>query len=171
MNKKEASAIDPESLIDTTQTETPELHTLIQNGLTFSIPKKSLLRFFGKPERTFTIKQPFLGTLEKICNVGCEMVYSDEDLDANPLLESKRLTRESAKKCARVIAIAILNGWVNIFLFAPLLSRYLLWRLSPSDLIYLTMMVSQISNFGDFISAVRLLSAAYRTTQPTTHEE
>ena len=40
-----------------------ELNTFIKKGMRFTTPKRSLLRHFGKPERSFLIQQSFLGRL------------------------------------------------------------------------------------------------------------
>lgn len=150
--------------------ETQEMNLLMEKGVHFTVPKRSLLRFIGSPERTFEIKQPFLGTLDAMSRVSIDLAISEEAIDANPLQESKRLSSQNARKCARIIAMAILNGYWRIKLFAPFLATYLFWRLTPEKLIQLTLMINRISNLGDFINSIRLMSAS-RTTAPTRIEQ
>lgn len=145
--------------------ETSELNTLLERGMEFTVPKRSLLRWLGKPERTFEIKQPFLHTLDCLSAEFIAMDFSEAQLKLNPLGESKILAKKNAYLCAKVVAIAILNRRWKIRLLSPLLAYYLLDRLTPAKLFNLVVMINTISNLGDFTSSIRFLHAS-RTTTP-----
>lgn len=146
--------------------EQHEADVLINKGIRFTVPKRSLLRHFSKQkQRTFTIEQPYLGTLDVLSRVFLSIEFEESMLAENALAEAKRITAESARKCALAVAIAVLNSKWKIRLFAPLMANYFLWRIQPSKLIRLAIYINQINNLGDFISSIRLMSAT-RTTAP-----
>jgi len=158
-------------VFDAIRAEKAELDTLIEQGMTFEVPKRSLLRFIGKSKRTFLISQPYLGTLDRLSAEFIQMSFSEDKLKADPIGESKRLMHQNARRCAKVVAIAILNSSWKIRLLSGLLARYLLWRITPQQLFNLTMIINRISNMADFTNSIRFLSISNRTTAPGLIEE
>ncbi|PLK44407.1 hypothetical protein [Emticicia sp. TH156] len=151
---------------DPRRAEMHEADVLINRGVQFTVPKRSILRYFSKQKlRTFTIEQPYLGTLDTLSHLFLSIEFNEEMLSENALAEAKRITAESAKKCAMAVAVSVLNSKWKIRLFAGLLANYFLWHIQPSKLIQLTIYINQINNLGDFISSIRLMSAT-RTTAP-----
>lgn len=155
---------------DNIRAEKQELDTLIERGMTFTVPVRSILRYLGKTERSFIIRQPYLGTLDYLSREFIDMDFSEEKLQGNAMGESKRLIAHNARRCARVIAIAILNSKWRIKLLAPLLASYLLWRITPDKLFKLTLLINTISNVADFTNSIRFLSVT-RTTSPALMEK
>ncbi|MVM35259.1 hypothetical protein GO755_34880 [Spirosoma sp. HMF4905] len=156
--------------MDNLLAEQAELNALIEKGAFFTTPKQSLLRFWGSEERRFTIKPFFLGTIDRLGAEFFDMGFSEAAIDADPFGESKRLASQNAKRCARVVAIAILNRKWPIKFLTPFLANYLLWRVTPNKLWQLTLIINQMMNLGDFTNSIRYLQVT-RTTAPALVEE
>lgn len=146
-------------------TEQKAVDTLLHRGVRVSIPKRSLLRYIGKTDRTFTIRQSYLGTLFEISRVALRLDYDEKLIADNAFAESKQLAKRHVKSMALICAIAILNSKWKIYLLSWPLSRYLLWRLTPQRLAQLSLTVMQLNNISDFINSIRLMSGA-RMTAP-----
>ena len=152
---------------DPLKAEAQELDLLIGQGMGLRIPKRSMLKYFSKKkERRFVIHQPFLGTLDYLSKEYIQMGFDEQALTADPMGESKRLVFRNARRCARIVAISILNNRLQIGLLLPFLSRYLLWHLTPDTLFQLTVQINRISNIADFTASIRFLSITKRTTEP-----
>lgn len=156
---------------DLAQAEAAELDGLIENGLKFTVPRRSIWRRIGKPERTFVIRQPYLGTLDRLSVEFLQMGFDEDMLKADTMNEARRLTAENANRCARIVAIAVLNSQWKIKWLTGLLARYFRWRITPQKLLNLTVIINQVSNVGDFINSIRFLSATPRTTAPSRIEK
>jgi len=156
---------------DAIRAERDELNTLIERGVSFTVAKRSWLRRIGKPHREFVLKQPYLGTLDYLSREYIEMDFNEANFSEGQILsESKRLMARNATRCARIVALAILNDYWGIRLLSGLLSRYLLWHVTPQKLFQLTILINQISNVADFTNSIRFLSVS-RTTAPPTRIE
>lgn len=151
--------------------EQQQLDVLLDKGMFFDVEKRSLLRFIGKKERRFVIKQPYLGTLDALSNEFIKMEYSEDELKKDPFGESKRIVEHNALRCGRVIAIALLNSQWGIKLFTRILANYFVWHLNPQKLLDLTMMINTMANIPAFINSIRYLSVEKRTTKPILIEE
>lgn len=150
--------------------EKNEADILIDRGFFFEVPKKSLLRWFSKKKtRRFEIQQPYLGVLDMINRIFLDIEFNEKEITENPLTETKKLVIHS-RKLAEVIAIVILGSKWKIRLFAKVLGRYFLWRITPDNLLQITLGISQMSNLENFIVSIRLMSRI-RTTAPKPIEE
>ncbi len=147
------------------ETEQKAIDAMLQRGIKVSIPERSLLRFIGKKERHFTVRQSYLGTLYEISRVALKLEYSESKISESAFTESKVLAEKYARNMALICAIAILNSKWGIRLFKGMLARYLLWRLTPQRLAQLSIVVMQMNNISDFINSIRLMSAV-RLTAP-----
>lgn len=141
-------------------TEQKAVDTMLQRGIKVSIPKRSILRYVGKKDRTFTIRQSYLGTLYEISRVALRLDYDEKRIAKNAFGESKALAKKHARDMALICAIAILNSKWRIRLLSWPLSLYLFWRITPELLAKLSLMVMQLNNISDFINSIRLMSAA-----------
>ncbi len=153
---------------ETIQAEKVELNTIIERGAKFSVDRRSLLsRLLKKPQRQFVIYQPYLGTLDYLSAEFIQMEFDAKRLEEQRFDETKRLVAINARRCARIVAIAVLNRKLYIKHLTRPLTEYLLWRVTPSKLYQLAMLISQMSNLVDFTSSIRLMSTQKRTTDPT----
>jgi hypothetical protein len=153
---------------DQLKAEKAELSTIIERGASFSVGCRSLLsRLIRKKERRFVIYQPYLGTLDYLSAEFIQMDFDQARLNGDGYNEAKRLASVNARRCARIIAIAILNRKLGIKYLTRPLASYLLWRVTPAKLYQLAMLISQMSNLVDFIGSIELMSIQKRTTDPT----
>lgn len=157
---------ETEDIFNTYQAEVNEANVLIESGMKFSVEKQSFLKYFSKSkQRTFTVKQPFLGTLDIISALFLSINFDEKLLEENFLSSSKEIVSRSVKTCAMVVAVSVLNSQFKIKLFSKILAQYLLWRMRPSDLMKMSIIIHKINNYGDFINSIRLMSTV-RTTAP-----
>lgn len=157
--------MNDEQSFDALQAEKNELDLLIDRGVEFTTPRMITGLFSKKKERVHLIQQPYLGTLDRLSAEFIQMDFSETRLKEDPMNESKRLTLANARRCARIVAIAVLNNEFKIRFLTSFLTWYLLWRVTPSKLLQLTLLINSMSNVGDFTASIRLLSVA-RTTAP-----
>lgn len=161
----------PDNAFNAIRAERNELDILIDRGMYFTVPMRSLLKYFSKTkERTLIIRAPFVHTQDRLSREFIDMDFSEEALQANPLGESKRLVAKNALRFARIVAIAILNRRWKINLLGPLLAHYLADRITSAKLLQIVLIINQISNTGDFINSIRLTFAS-RTTIPALMEK
>jgi len=101
----------------------------------------------------------------------------------NGISESKKMVREHSRRMARIVALAVLGEDYIIATGEGHRTRYthdekrlkelteiFYKNIKPSKLVQLTILVNQMSNIGDFINSIRLMSAS-RTTMPILVEE
>lgn len=160
-----------EEQFDKLGAEQRELDVLLGRGVHFDVPARSLIaRLQKKKTRRFEIHQPYLGTLDLLSQEFLRMGFDEQQLADDAFGESKRLVLRNARRAARVVAIAVLNSrWKCLFL-TGLLAQYFVWRVTPAKLAQLAMLISQVSNLGDFTNSIRLLSVN-RTTNPALMEK
>lgn len=170
--------------------ERSELNALIGRGVSFEVEDvqvQSSPRFFGLFEkksivhvtRTFVIKEPTLGTLDRLSAEWIEMAIDEEELKGeDAMYQARILAKKHALRCAKVIALAVLGsdylvpravrGGVSydydtkrLEELTSLFAR----RIKPSELYQLYTLIGAMCNFGDFLNSIRLMSAD-RTTSP-----
>ena len=148
--------LTPEERINAEQ---GELDSLIEKGFSFKVKK-----------REFLVREPYLGTLDRLSDLFIKMDYDITKLDTEFMQESKRMAHASAKMCAKVIAIAVLNNKWKIRLLSGAMYRYFLWNIQPSKLFELTRLINLTCNLRDFTYSIISMSAA-RTTKPEMIEQ
>lgn len=153
---------------DANKAEVSELNLLINKGMDITVGK-----------RKFTITEPYLGTLDELSAISIGINFKEDDLDKEDyqgmLQSTKLIVNKNAKKQAKYTATAIVNSkyiipftsirFINDIM-VNLLTKWLYWRLKPSKLAQLCLVINSISNYPDFINSIRLTLAAPRTTQP-----
>ena len=160
-----------ENTFDAKQAELNESQNLIERGVEFTTPKKSILKYFSKQkERKFVIRQPYIGALDLMCYEFLQTEIDEDLLQGDPLSEAKKLSHKSVKRLAAIVAIAVLDSWWKIKLFKDVLTTYFLWRITPKKLLEISLIINQMCNFSDFINSTRLMSVT-KTTTPTPVEE
>lgn len=153
-----------EDEINAKKVEKQELDILLEKGLEFTAGGKK-----------YTIKQPYLGTLDYIAeqllklHVNREILSSEDPMEI--FAEQKRMIRPNAKICARIVAIAVLNSRWKIKFLAGLYARRFYWTVTPEDMMKLTNIILKACNLADFTSSIALLSATERTTAPQAIED
>lgn len=175
--------------------EKQELNLLIDRGMSFQVERtvykrpKGIFSGFMKaaPEKEvlqFTIQEPTLSTLDRLSVEQIDIVIDEAALKSDVAIsEAKKITHEHARRMARIIAIATMGqDYIKAVQTGARvkyerdnqkldeLTDLFLQYIKPSQLIQLTLMVNTMSNLGDFINSIRLMSAV-RTTMPTLIEE
>lgn len=173
--------------------EHEELNLLIQRGVKFDVTtkirrrKKGLRGFFSRPEtvnetHTFEIHEPTLSVLDRISALSLAIDIDEATINAEgeaALTEARQVTKENIMRMARVVAVAVLGedyhvtevnrfGKVKKYNDDKELDRLtalFFHSVKPSVLVGLVAMITGMSNLGDFINSMRLLSGA-RTATP-----
>jgi hypothetical protein len=154
--------------------EREELNLLVQRGFNFTVT-------VGKRKKTFEINEPTLSVLDHISDISLDMVINEDELsqeNSDIIVTARKLVKENIRRLAAIIAIAVLGEsyYTNIPVLKQILKVFYRIRLrkltdlflhtiQPSKLVVLASTITGISNLGDFINSMRLLSGA-RTTQP-----
>lgn len=141
------------------------IDTLLNNGISFEMPRKGLLKYILGKTKKYIIRQPYLGTLDYITKEYLSMNVDEKVLKSATIEESWQLTANHTQAMARIIAIAILNSKWRIKFLTGYLSRKLMWELNPSKLRSISVLIAAISNTADFTNSIRLMSGM-RTTAP-----
>lgn len=175
--------------------EKSELSVLLNKGIEFEVEDTRFdveKRFFGlmkkrvpvKYKRTFKIGELTLGTLDRLSAEWIEFEISEKELATDDRMKvAKALTYEHSLRCAKIIALAVLDSDYLVPVHSGGFIKYredveklqeltdLFARtIKPSDLFYLVSIINLMSNLGDFTNSIRLMGVA-RTTAPDRIEE
>lgn len=175
--------------------EKNELQVLLNKGIEFEVEDvqfETRKRLFGlirkrfpvKIKRKFKIRELTLGTLDRLSAEWIEFEIDEKKMKSDDGMQvAKSLVHNHSKRCARIIALAVLdsdylipvksNGFVrykeNVKELDNLTDLFLR-TIKPSELFRLTTLINLMSNFGDFTNSIRLMLSA-RTTMPDRIEE
>lgn len=177
------------------QAERSEINLLIEKGVNISVErtirkkKKGLAGFIGKKIAVtellkFTIKEPTLAVLDLIASEQLDLNMSEEEMASDVgVQKAKILSKEQNVRMARIVAISVLGEDYFICEQHGNGSRYKYddkrldeltelfnKHVKPSKLLQYCVLINTMSNLGDFINSIRLMSAA-RTTMPTRIEQ
>ncbi|MCM1168787.1 MAG: hypothetical protein NC324_02510 [Bacteroides sp.] len=173
--------------------ERNELRSLIDKGVSFEVKDIQIerrgIRPFRKSKavevtRKFTINELTLATLDRISAEGIEMAIDEARLKGEKTLAYARgIAVKHARRCARIVAIAVLNEsrlvakpcrggtrWVENSKEIDRLTDLFMRTVNPSMLYRITLLVNSMSNIGDFVNSIRLMQAM-RTTMPNLIEQ
>lgn len=179
-----------ETKLENLEREQNELRHMINQGLNFDINVSYSRRrpgFFGRfrkrekitEKRAYTIKEPTLATLDRLSALWVQMEIDETKLgEADYLATARNLAQKEARRLAEVVAVAVLGeDYYDVedrrgsFQYKPndarlqALANTFFHAVKPSDLFTLAVLITNVSNLGDFISSIRLMSAA-RTSEP-----
>lgn len=163
---------------------------MINKGLTFDVEvrirrrRPGLFGYFRKREtikekRVYTVYEPTLATLDRLSALWVQMEIDETKLDDGDYLATARtLANKEAKRLAEVVAVAVLGedlynvtGSGAACQYRPdekklrELANIFFHSVKPSELFTLAVLITNVSNLGDFISSMRLMSAT-RTSEP-----
>lgn len=176
-----------------TAIEREELNRLVKRGVKFDILYTRLVRskgirgFFQRKHRedvveTYEVHEPTLAVLDRLSDVWLDLHFNEDILDAggkDTLTEAKKIANDNANKLARVVAIAVLGEDYHVIEVGvggkvrrynddkelDRLTELFFHTIQPSKLLTIANAILNISNLGDFIGSMRLMSGA-RTTLP-----
>ena len=176
--------------------EKNELNVLINKGVSFEVADTEFevkRMFFGlikkrvpmKVMRNFKIEEPTLGTLDRLSSEWIEFAIDEQALQSDDGMKHARtLTNHHAKRCAKVIALAVLGSdylipkparhgvvkYVEDTARLKELIELFTRTIKPSRLYQLYVLINAMCNLGDFTNSIRLMSAD-RTTMPILIED
>ncbi len=133
---------------DELSVEKQAINTLLEHGMTF---KAGLFRFH--------MQQPYLGTILHMSKLYAEIAIDEEKIKDSAYAGSYMLVPDNAMRVAKLVAIAILRTNIKIKLFSRILTKYLLWNLTPEKLFTVMGMVLVIGNTASFTNSIRLIQA------------
>jgi hypothetical protein len=174
--------------------EKQEINLLIDKGVNISVDRTIYVRHHGFIKRfwkkvkrietvKFTIHEPTLSTLDRITAEQIDLRIDESLLKESAMQEAKMLVSKHGRRLARIIALAVIGQDYVISIQESgrivhknddkrldELTELFFMNLKPSQLVQYCILINTMSNIGDFISSIRLMSAA-RTTMPNLIEE
>lgn len=176
--------------------EQSELNVLINKGVDFDVEDYDIEikpKFFGllkkrtivKTNRKFKIEEPTLGTLDRLSAEQIEFSLDELSLKSKDGMQIARtMVNKHSLRCAKLVAIAVLGsdylipipGKNNVVRYKEDVKRLneltslFARQIKPSKLYQLCVLINAMSNLGDFLNSIRLMSAD-RTTMPIRIEE
>lgn len=179
-----------EEKIEALTREQTELRKMIGEGVNFDVDityyrrKPGIWGYFKKRDKVkekkvYTIQEPTLATLDRLSLIWLKMEIDETKLGDDDYLRTARaLANKEAKQLAEVVATAVLGEDYYIATFDGTtyrrkedrkalrdLTRLFFHTLKPSELLTLAIIITNVSNLGDFVNSMRLMSAA-RTSAP-----
>ena len=170
--------------------ERRELNTIIGKGVSFEVKDvefETKTRFWGLVKKhiphevthKFTIQEPTLSTLDRLSAEWVEFAIDEQELQKPESMKAARtLAHFHARRAAKVVAIAALGEerlipkpckagtiWVEDEKRLEELTDLFARKIKPSRLHQLYNIVNTMSNLGDFVNSIRLMSIE-RTTVP-----
>lgn len=175
--------------------EKSELNALIRKGVSFEVKDVQVeteKRFFGLVRRRrlvevirkFTIEEPTLSTLDRLSAEWIELAIDEKAMKSDDaMVVARTMAHKHSIRCARIVAIAVLGvdrlkcesksgypHWVEDTEKLNTLTDLFARQIKPSRLHQLAVLVNSMSNLGDFMNSIRLMSTD-RTTTPIRIEE
>lgn len=166
---------------------------MIDEGVDFDVEvthyrrKPGVFGFFRRREKitetkVFKIKEPTLSTLDRLSYIWLQMEIDETKLNDEDYLRTARaLANKEAAKLAEVVAVAVLGEDYYVATYDGAtyrrkedkkalrdLTALFYHTLKPSELLTLAIIITNVSNLGDFVNSMRLMSAA-RTSDPETN--
>jgi hypothetical protein len=141
---------------------------LLDKGIKVPAMAPLFLRVFGKRQVSFTVRQPFLGTLYRISLLYLEMNISDERLENMDAENVHVLFAQHGQTLAKIAAQAILNGHWSGKLLGGMLGRWLFWHLNSVHLLYIVKTLVSITGTDAFTNTIGLVRDMKMTTPSQT---
>lgn len=157
------------------------LHTIIGNGLSFTIDysvlvrQKGILGFFKKKvlekrKEELVIKEPTLAVLDRVSEiiVGLDLSSVDKK-DSDFSIEGYKLANKHSRDIARAVAILVLGEEYYAVKGGndkeiERLTEIVFRSMKPSQIAEVALYVNTASNLVDFVSSMRLMKMSVTTT-------
>lgn len=154
--------------------EKNEIDLLTNKGVFFDVEPledKSFWSKFKRKEKTqrFYIYPSFLGTMDLLAAEFIQMRFDQIALQDDWYEEIKRMVQTDVKRCAKIVAIAVLNK--KDMSEVDKYTDYFLWRLTAPTLLKVCQIIYNQAKLQDFFASIALLSVKERTTSPAPIEK
>lgn len=145
-------------MTQTTEQETQEraIEALMEKGVSYTVKRKGLLSYVF-PQFKIKIAPPTLGVLYNISSAFGGIDIDEEKVEASPLSYGFALVEENAHRLSQALAVAILADKFLIKCIGGLVSRYIMWQLTPRDMFMLVVNILTMCGTADFINSIRLI--------------
>ena len=177
------------------EAEASEINRLIESGVTFEVTvtvkkrKPGVLGYLQQRQRVeekrrYTMHEPTLAVLDRLAAEQVQMAMDEKEMQSDIFRDkARRLAHDHAIRAARCLAIMVAGEEAFTVQQRGSYCRYtydeksvnkladlFAHNIEPSKLTSLTILANTISNLGDFMNSIRLMSAA-RITAPALVEE
>ena len=132
--------------------------TLLERGVRFKIPAPFFLKLIGIKHRSLVIYPLKYGTLLAMSGVGAGLEIDPQKLSEGSINEALKLVEKHGDRVAVFVATAVVNSNIQLERRARLLAERLKWRLTPSKMAELLIMVVMLCGVQDFTSTIRFLN-------------
>ena len=137
--------------------------TLLERGVRFKIPAPFFLKLIGKKHEELVIYPLKYGTLIAMSRLSAQLGADIEKLEGGSINEAMVLVNKHGDLVAKWIAIAVLGEKWKIERYTDKLAKKLTWRLTPSRLGELFLLVAMLSGVQDFTNIIRFLNTTNLT--------
>ncbi len=176
--------------------EQNELRLLIGQGVTFDVEIKHRRRkpgfwgFFRRREevtetKVYKIEEPTLATLDRLSALWLQIEIDETKLGDDDYLRTARtMANKEARRLAEIVAIAVMGeSYYNVTFDGTTcrrterkadlraLTSLFFHTVKPSQLLTLAILISNVSNLGDFVNSMRLMCATRTSEQEATRIE
>ncbi|MDO3641976.1 hypothetical protein [Mucilaginibacter sp. L3T2-6] len=136
---------------------------LLDRGIKVPVTAPLLFRLFGKRKINVVVRMPYLGTLYRISALFLSMGISDDRLKDMTGENIHNLFAKHGKTLTKIVAQALLNGWLTGWLFARPVAAWLYWRLNNVQLLTLADTLVSLTGSDAFTNTIRLVRMMKRT--------
>lgn len=137
------------------QTESFAAETLLEKGVRVPIPAPFFFRWFGKKQITVRLYQPCFGTLLRISRYYLTTGVTEDQLKEINQEGAMMLCRDHGKTFSKIVATAMLNGFISGTIFTRPLAWVLLWSLKPELICGLIRLLVIFGGTAPFMSIIR----------------
>lgn len=138
--------------------------TILEKGVRVRIPAPFFLRIFLVKRIGLLFHQPYLGTLMHVARLSVKDGFDLAELNGE-INDVHELVLKHSKTLRKIVAVLYLNSGWKIRLFTGLVAKWLEYKLTPSKLAEIAVVVVAYSRLEDFTSTIRLIGAM-RITSP-----
>lgn len=125
------------------------------------MPAPFFLKWFGKKEIGLWVKLTRAGTSYRISRYYAQLGVTQETLENLTIDEALKLHATKGVILSKMIACAVLNGYVSGYLLTPALAWYIRWN---ADQIYQQAIINWLILHGDVAHFISIIRSAHRMT-------
>lgn len=130
--------------------------TLLENGVQLGVDAPRFFRLFGL--KKLKLYQPSCGNRIRISKIYLEMNISESLLSEVSALEAELLLQKHTYAHCRIIAIAMLKGYLMPLLFHRIIARWLMWKLNHSRAMAIAQAILTLSGTKAFMITTRFIN-------------
>lgn len=129
---------------------------LLEKGTDIEIKHNGILKHLI-PRKKWHIAPPTLGVLYGMAGEFSQMEIQEEKIETEPLNYGFTLAEKNAQNMAKALSIALIGNRLGVKLFGKMMSRYIMWSMTPAEMFNTVVNVITMSGTADFINSIRLI--------------